>query len=52
MKQIENSFGSNICRCTGYLPILDTFKAFANDAEENFVKDIQDIEVCQARYQH
>lgn len=44
MKQIENSFGSNICRCTGYRPILDTFKAFANDAEENFVKDIQDIE--------
>lgn len=45
MQEIENSFGSNICRCTGYRPILDAFKGFASDASSAMKKDIRDIEV-------
>ncbi|KYN35640.1 Xanthine dehydrogenase, partial [Trachymyrmex septentrionalis] len=44
MQEIENSFGGNICRCTGYRAILDAFKTYGTDAPPSMVKEIHDIE--------
>ncbi|KAJ2948179.1 hypothetical protein O0L34_g9987 [Tuta absoluta] len=40
--EIEQSFASNICRCTGYRPILQAFKKFAIDDPNS--KKLLDIE--------
>ncbi|CAB3256482.1 unnamed protein product [Arctia plantaginis] len=42
--EIENSLGSNLCRCTGYRPILEAFKSFAVHPNANILSKIKDIE--------
>ncbi|XP_013162269.1 PREDICTED: indole-3-acetaldehyde oxidase-like [Papilio xuthus] len=45
--EIEKSLSSNICRCTGYRPILDAFKKFGSDAADRVtVEDIEDLHIC------
>ncbi|XP_045452021.1 LOW QUALITY PROTEIN: xanthine dehydrogenase-like [Melitaea cinxia] len=47
MLEIEQSFGSNICRCTGYRPILQAFKKYATDATNpQELPDIEDLKIC------
>lgn len=49
MAELERSMGSNTCRCTGFRPILDTFKSYAVDASPQFcqrVKDIEELNLC------
>ena len=36
-QDIEDLIDGNICRCTGYRPILDAFKSFAND-KDNYLQ--------------
>ncbi|XP_039757384.1 indole-3-acetaldehyde oxidase-like [Pararge aegeria] len=44
MAELENSFGCNTCRCTGYRPILKTIQSFAVDASPSLRKEVEEIE--------
>ncbi|XP_075977356.1 xanthine dehydrogenase-like [Anticarsia gemmatalis] len=47
MLDIEQSLSSNVCRCTGYRPILQAFKKFAKDAPKtDDIIDIEDLSKC------
>ncbi|XP_069792527.1 xanthine dehydrogenase/oxidase-like isoform X2 [Narcine bancroftii] len=48
-QEVEDSFDGNVCRCTGYRPILDAMKSFVNDSAKNqrgFFIDIEDLKTC------
>ncbi|KAJ8720100.1 hypothetical protein PYW07_012143 [Mythimna separata] len=49
MAELEKSFGSNTCRCTGFKPIIDTIKSFGSDASPEIcqkVRDIEELGIC------
>ncbi|UJR10272.1 hypothetical protein I4U23_014479 [Adineta vaga] len=39
VQDIEESFDGNLCRCTGYRPILDAAKTFASDINQIYHKN-------------
>ncbi|CAG9122421.1 unnamed protein product [Plutella xylostella] len=44
--EVEKYFGGNICRCTGYRPILTAFKKLAKKDENNpSVSDMEDLAI-------
>ncbi|XP_067673741.1 uncharacterized protein [Haliotis asinina] len=42
-QDVEDSFDGNICRCTGYRPILDAMRTFARSTTVGQALDIEDL---------
>lgn len=45
MKDVEVTLDGNVCRCTGYRPIMDAFKTFASDVPSELKSSCVDLEV-------
>jgi len=46
--EIDNILDGNLCRCTGYRPILQAFRSFASDSPNRIkLPDIEDLKVCE-----
>ncbi|KAJ9082725.1 hypothetical protein DSO57_1001796 [Entomophthora muscae] len=56
IQDIEDSFEGNLCRCTGYRPILESFKTFAKDNQDatcqNKILEKPVDEHCNIVYSH
>ena len=49
-RDIEDNLDGNICRCTGFRPILDAFKSMAVDAPEDLQRKCAEYEVNQENW--
>lgn len=46
-EEAEESLSGNLCRCTGYRPILDAFKSLTSNPPNKLKKKLLEIEVSE-----
>ncbi|CAF2839826.1 unnamed protein product [Rotaria sp. Silwood2] len=50
IQDIEEALDGNLCRCTGYRPILDTAKSFAEDIHKQSHRDASPLETTSTTF--